>query len=165
MDAEQVLAERFRRAIDTTQYMTLATADADGNPWVSPVYFTPVEHRTFYWVSSPDAVHSRNIAVRPEVRIVFFDSTVAVGHAVASYVGATAGQVPDDEVETAARVYSARLGGARSFGVDELTGDADLRLYAAHATSCEVLVRGGDPDFGAGIDGRRLVDPGRQPAG
>jgi nitroimidazol reductase NimA-like FMN-containing flavoprotein (pyridoxamine 5'-phosphate oxidase superfamily) len=159
MDDEQVLAERFRRSIDTISYMTLATADADGNPWVSPVYFTPVEHRAFYWVSSPEAVHSRNIAARPEVRIVFYDSTVPVGQAAASYVGATAGLVPDDEVEAAARVYSARLPGGRSFGVDELTGDADLRLYVAHATTCDVLVRGGDPDFGTGIDGRRPVDP------
>jgi pyridoxine/pyridoxamine 5'-phosphate oxidase len=161
MDAEQVLARRFRRSIDMTSYMTLATADADGNPWISPVYFTPVDHRTFYWVSSPEAVHSRNIAVRPEVRIVFFDSTVPVGHAEASYVGATAGPVPDAEVAAAVRVYSARLGGARSFGVEEVTGAADLRLYAAHATSCEVLVRGGDPDFGAGVDGRRVVDVAR----
>jgi hypothetical protein len=158
MDAEQVLAERFRRSIDAISYMTLATADADGNPWVSPVYFTPVEHRTFYWVSSPHAVHSRNIAVRPEVRIVFFDSTVPVGQAAASYVGATAGQVADDEVAAAAAVYSARLPGGRSFEVAELTGEADLRLYVAHATACDVLVRGGDPEFGTGIDGRRRVD-------
>jgi nitroimidazol reductase NimA-like FMN-containing flavoprotein (pyridoxamine 5'-phosphate oxidase superfamily) len=161
MDAEQVLAERFRRSIDTISYMTLATADADGNPWVSPVFFTPVEHRTFYWVSSPEAVHSRNIAARPDVRIVFYDSTVPVGHAAASYVGATAGLVADHEVEAAARVFSARLPGERAFGVDELTDDGDLRLYVARATSCEVLVRGGDPDFGTGIDGRRAVDLSR----
>src|SRR4029079_8580652 len=104
-------------------------------------------------------VHSRNIASRPEVRIVLFDSTVAVGQAQAAYLSAVARRVPDDEVEERARIYSSgdQLG-ARRFGVAELTGAASLRLYVATATSHEVLVRGGDPDYGADIDSRRSVD-------
>ena len=57
-------------------YMTLATADADGVPWASPVWYATEDGRDFYWVSDPGARHSRNIAQRPEIAIVIFDSTV-----------------------------------------------------------------------------------------
>ena len=50
-------------------------------------------------------------------------------------------------------------GGARAFSREELTGDGDLRLYVASATSYEVLVRGGDPRFGRGTDTRMPADP------
>ena len=30
-----------RRIVETNMYMTIATADADGRPWVSPVWFAP----------------------------------------------------------------------------------------------------------------------------
>ena len=30
-----------RRIIDANSYMTLATADADGRPWATPVWFAP----------------------------------------------------------------------------------------------------------------------------
>ncbi len=79
-----------REVLDGNLYMTLATADAAGRPWATPVFFTADGPTRFYWVSSPDARHSRNIAERPEVGIVVFDSQVAVGAAEAVYMTATA---------------------------------------------------------------------------
>jgi hypothetical protein len=38
------------------------------------VSYAPVEYREFYRVSSPDATHSRNLAVHPQLAIVIFDS-------------------------------------------------------------------------------------------
>jgi pyridoxine/pyridoxamine 5'-phosphate oxidase len=66
--------------------VTLATADAEGRPWASPVWFAHEGYRDFLWVSSPEARHSRNVAVRPELALVLFDSTVAPGDAAAVYV-------------------------------------------------------------------------------
>ena len=43
--------------IDDNQFMTLATADTDGAPWASPVWYAQ-HHRDFYWVSSPGAQHA-----------------------------------------------------------------------------------------------------------
>ena len=37
-----------RNVIDANNYMVLATADADGRPWVSPVYFTSDGYTVFY---------------------------------------------------------------------------------------------------------------------
>lgn len=71
--------EIARGIVDANRYMVLATADESGRPWSSPVHFAHSGHREFFWVSSPDALHSRNIAVRPEAGISVFDSAVAIG--------------------------------------------------------------------------------------
>ena len=49
-----------REIVDANLFMTLATADSDGRPWASPVYFSPAGYREFFWISEPGARHSRN---------------------------------------------------------------------------------------------------------
>src|SRR6266508_544280 len=82
-----------RRIVDANLYMVLATADATGRPWASPVYFANSGYDEFFWVSSPDATHSRNIAARPQVGIVVFDSQVPIGTGQGVYMAAVAEQV------------------------------------------------------------------------
>jgi nitroimidazol reductase NimA-like FMN-containing flavoprotein (pyridoxamine 5'-phosphate oxidase superfamily) len=148
-----------RQILASNLYMTIATADAAGVPWATPVYFTADPTASaFYWVSSPDARHSRNIAARPEVGIVVFDSRVLVGTATALYMSGTAAQVPDAELDAAATLYGSRGHGGRYFPREELTGDADLRLYRATISEHHLLVRGGDPAYGRAVDGRLRVD-------
>jgi hypothetical protein len=138
--------------------MTLATLDPGGRPRVSPVYYTPARYSDFYWVSSPDAQHSRNVHERPEIEIVIFDSTAAAGEGEAVYLGATARQVGDDELEQACDEAFRATAGARRFEPDELRGE--IRLYVARATSCEVHVPGRHPTHGRGLDSRQPADPG-----
>ena len=147
-----------REVLAANLYMTLATADTTGRPWASPVYFTADGTRDFYWISSPEARHSHNIAERPEVGIVVFDSRVAVGTAEAVYMTGTAEQVADDELETGARLYSARLPEGRRFEPDELRAPAPFRLYRARVTEHDILLRGGDPENRRGADDRKPVD-------
>jgi hypothetical protein len=52
----------------------------------------------FYWVSSPEAQHTRNLAERPEAEIVIFDSTAPVGQGEAVYITASTRAIPDDEL-------------------------------------------------------------------
>lgn len=141
--------------------MTLGTTEPDHRPRLSPVYFNHVDYRDFYWVSSPTARHSTNIAARPEVAIVIFDSTDAVGEGKAVYVSAQASVVPDDELPQRCAEAFAQVGPgrARAFEPHELTGDADLRLYRAHAISHDLHIPGRDPIYGTGIDTRREVTP------
>jgi nitroimidazol reductase NimA-like FMN-containing flavoprotein (pyridoxamine 5'-phosphate oxidase superfamily) len=155
--ADQVLEERAAAVIEANKYMTLGTIGGDGRPWVSPVYFTPDGHDDFYWASSPEAAHSLNIARDPNVSIVIFDSSVAIGHASAVYVNAQAELVPDDELESRATHYAARYPELRAYGVDELREPADLRLYRARAVAHWLLIRGRDPEYGTGIDSRLPV--------
>ena len=76
------------RILDSNRYMTIATVGEDGHPWATPVYFTPDRYRHMFWISEPEAQHSLNIATRPEVSIVVFDSSVPVGGAEAVYMRA-----------------------------------------------------------------------------
>ena len=71
-------AQTLRDIIEGNRYLVLATADAAGWPWSSPVYFAHIGFSEFFWISSPDVTHSRNIAVRPEVGIVVFDSQMPI---------------------------------------------------------------------------------------
>ena len=43
--------------------MTLGTANAAGRPWVTRVYYSADDDIRFYWVSSPETRHSRNVTL------------------------------------------------------------------------------------------------------
>ena len=90
-----------RNIIDSNPYMTLATADEDGRPWASPAYYAHEGYAEFYWVSSPETTHSRNIAARPEVGIVIFDSRMPIGSGQGVYVGAIAKELGGADLERA----------------------------------------------------------------
>src|SRR4029079_9766946 len=134
MSAHPDLDAMARRVIDGNLYMTLATLEPDGSPRLSPVYFTPARYTDLYWVSSPDAHHSRNVRELPGVEIVIFDSSVAVGHAEAVYISANAREIPREELHEVIDEAFGERGGARRFAPEELHGDGDLRLYVASAT-------------------------------
>jgi hypothetical protein len=149
-----------RRVIDGNHYMTLGTTDPGGVPRLSPVYYTPAGYDTLYWVSSPDAHHSRNVRERPAIQIVIFDSSVPVGEGEAVYLAAEAGEVPEVELEAVIGEAFRTTAGARGFAPGELRGDADLRLYRARVTGCEVHVAGRRRTDGGSLDVRRPAQPG-----
>ena len=119
--------------VAANRYMVLATADASGRPWSTPVWFATEDHRDFFWVSKPGARHSRNIAERPEIGIVIFDSTVTPGDARALYMEATAEQVAAEEIGVFARVSVAQ--GLPAWTAEDVTEPARHRLYRATATA------------------------------
>jgi hypothetical protein len=124
-----------RGIVDANNYMTLGTADASGVPWVSPVYFAPDGYRDFYWISEPGRQHSRNLAVRPQLSIVIFDSTVPVFQGQGVYLTATGGPVPETEADLGLALLTARGG----FSIDLSTR---FRLYRATASQAWVLDEG-----------------------
>jgi nitroimidazol reductase NimA-like FMN-containing flavoprotein (pyridoxamine 5'-phosphate oxidase superfamily) len=52
VSAREDLGAVARAIIDGNRYMVLGTADADGRPWVTPVYYAPSGYAELYWVSS-----------------------------------------------------------------------------------------------------------------
>jgi pyridoxamine 5'-phosphate oxidase-like protein len=138
---EQDLADLARRIVDGNAYMTLATADGAGRPWASPVWYAPGGHGELLWVSDPEARHSRNLAVRPQVGIVIFDSTVPIGGAQAVYMEALAEEVPDADLERAIGIFSRRseTQGAAAWTTAEVRSPARERLYRAVASERFVL--------------------------
>ncbi|HEY7597080.1 MAG TPA: pyridoxamine 5'-phosphate oxidase family protein [Actinophytocola sp.] len=134
-----------RRVLDANSYAVLATADADGVPWGSPVWFAHEEPREIFWVSAPDARHSQNIAIRPLIGMVVFDSTVRPGNGQAVYMTATAELVTDPAtIERGLAVFNRAsvAQGIGEWGPERVTGEARLRLYRASVLEHSIL----DPD-------------------
>jgi nitroimidazol reductase NimA-like FMN-containing flavoprotein (pyridoxamine 5'-phosphate oxidase superfamily) len=148
--AERTLGDIAREIIDANLYMVLATADEAGRPWPSPVYFAHASYRELFWVSSPEVDHSRNIARRPDVGIVIFDSRAPISTGQAVYMTAVAEAVAPEEVERGIDVFSQRSlshGGVAWTPADVQTeGESAIRLYRATATEHSILAKDGRPD-------------------
>ena len=82
--------------IDANLYMVLGSADERGRPWVSPVYYAHVDYREFIWVSRPETLHSNNLAARPQISLVIFDSSVRVATGPGGEVAAPAEETTGD---------------------------------------------------------------------
>jgi nitroimidazol reductase NimA-like FMN-containing flavoprotein (pyridoxamine 5'-phosphate oxidase superfamily) len=135
--------------VEANRYMALGTADAEGNPWVTPLWYAQVDHREFIWVSSPDRAHSRNVRVRPEVSIVIFDSQVAVGSARAVYMAARAEELSGADLERGIAVFDAATGAQgleRRWTLDDVVDPAPYRLYRATVSQHWVLDPDSSPD-------------------
>ena len=138
---EQDLAAVARTIIDANQYMTLATADAQGQPWASPVFYATADYAEFYWISAPETTHSRNLAQRPQISIGIFDSRAPEGTGQAVYLSATAEQVPDGDLDRALAVYPgpADRGLATHYTREQLRALLPYRLYRATAFELSIL--------------------------
>ena len=130
-----------RVIIDGNRYMVLGTADEGGRPWVSPVYYAPSEYSELYWVSSPGAQHSRNLAARPELSIVVFNSQAPVGEGQGVYMSAVAelltGADLDRGIEIFWRVSVSH--GAKPWTLEDVQEPSSLRLYRARVSEHWVL--------------------------
>ena len=145
------------RVIDTNRYMTIATVGDDSLPWATPVYFGHDRYREMYWISGPETQHSLNIASRPQVALVVFDSSVVIGAAEAVYMSADALEVTDPTPEDCAAAFKPRFEGVKQMTPEQLRAPASLRLYRASVRQHWVLIRGSDPVWGRGIDSRLEV--------
>jgi hypothetical protein len=141
-------AQTVRDIIGASRYLVLATADATGRPWSSPVYFAHLDLIEFFWVSSPDVTHSRNIAERPEVGIAIFDSQAAIGTGQGVYLSAVARRVEDGETARGIDAFSRRsvAHGGPEWAREDVRPGAGLRLYQATASSHWILAKDGRPD-------------------
>ena len=148
MAAANSAAQVVRDLIEANRYLVLATADATGRPWSSPVYFAHIGFTEFFWVSSPEVTHSVNIAGRPEVGIAVFDSQAAIGTGQGVYMSAVATLLEGDEIARGIRAFSGRsvAHGGPSWASEDVRPGAGLRLYRATADAHWILAKDGTPD-------------------
>jgi nitroimidazol reductase NimA-like FMN-containing flavoprotein (pyridoxamine 5'-phosphate oxidase superfamily) len=143
------LSDLARGIIESNRYMVLGTADENGVPWVTPVWFAHVDHRRFIWVSSPDRRHSRNTTPRPEVSIVIFDSRIEVGDARAVYMSARAEELNGPGLECDVLRFDTACqaqGLTRRWTVGDMVAPSPYRLYRATASTHWVLDPDSSPD-------------------
>jgi nitroimidazol reductase NimA-like FMN-containing flavoprotein (pyridoxamine 5'-phosphate oxidase superfamily) len=134
-------AELARRVLDDGRYMVIASADAGGRPWPTPVWYAR-DDREFVWVSRAASRHSANLLSRSAVGFVVFETPVpAAGRTRAVYVEATAGEVPPDDLERCLAVFDghSRAEGKGSWPVERVVAPAAMRLYRAVASRFFVL--------------------------
>ena len=151
MNQAQDLTGIARAILDSILYMVLGTSDESGRPWVSPVYFASARYREFYWMSSPEALHSRNILVRPQLSIVIFDSRIPVGMGQAVYMSAVAEELRGTQLDRGLQIYNGRFSEPAEYGVriinpEHVQAPAPYRLYRATAHEHWVLDPEGHPD-------------------
>ena len=135
------LEEIARNIIDSNLYMTIGTADQDGVPWATPVYYASAKYNEFLWVSSPEATHSRNLVTRPDVGIVIFDSRVPIGTGQGVYLSAVAEELTGEDILRGIEIFSRRSinhGGPR-WTREDVVAPARHRLYRAAASKHFVL--------------------------
>jgi hypothetical protein len=147
-------ADEAREILGRIAYMVLGTADAEGRPWATPVWFVTDGHGAFYWASSREARHSVNIAVRPEVSMVVFDSRVPMGAGQGVYIEAHAEQLADVDLDQGLAVFSARSleQGGSAWTREDVTGETLIRMYRATASSYSMLAKDGQPDHRVPVD-------------
>ena len=90
------LVHRAREIIEKIIYITIATVCEDGSPWNTPVYSAYDEQYTFYWISSLDAVHSKNVNRTGKVFLVIYDSIVSEGTGEGVYIQAYAEEIKSE---------------------------------------------------------------------
>jgi hypothetical protein len=137
-----------RTVLDGTCYAVLATADADGNPWATPVWFAHDGLDRLYWLSWPGSRHSQLIERRPEIALTVFDTNAVPDEGTAFYATAHARQCPGEQVDDGLRILNRRLlaQGIGEFTRDLATGGSRLRLYVAEIAEAWVLDQDADVD-------------------
>ncbi|WP_127794501.1 pyridoxamine 5'-phosphate oxidase family protein [Agromyces sp. LHK192] len=134
--------ERARRVVEANTYLTLATADASGNPWATPVWFAPSDDlRDWYWMSRPATRHSANLAERGSAAFAVFDSGSSTSGAQAVYGEGAVSPVAEDDLDRHLAVYAERSieRGEGVWDRSRVTGSAPLRLYRLHASALYAL--------------------------
>ena len=137
-----------RSVLDDTTYAVLATADVDGTPWATPVWFAHEDLDRLYWLSWPGSRHSKLIEQRPEVALTVFDSTAVPNEGTAFYATAQARQCPDAQLDAGLIALNRRslAQGIGEFTRERVTGESRLRVYVAEITEAWVLDQDADVD-------------------
>jgi len=125
------LVRTAKEIIEKILYITIATVCEDGKPWNTPVYAAYDEQYTFYWSSSPEAEHSKNVVRNGQAFLVIYDFTQAEGAGVGVYIQARAAELREEsEIANALKYFYGRKHKAIK-PVSDFIGTSPRRMYKA----------------------------------
>jgi Pyridoxamine 5'-phosphate oxidase len=148
--------DKARAILDRINYITLATVDEHGRPWNAPVYYAYDHAYRAYWGSHVGSQHSRNIRRNAHGFIVVYDSTAPPGTGEGVYIDAHCVELshPDD-IAAAHQVIQARHA-TPYWTLEEVQGDAPVRLYRADPK--RIWMNDGGHENGVYIDVRATAE-------
>ena len=131
--------EKAKAIIHENKYMVLATSDKENKPWASPVFFAHDEKYNFYFISSMNSRHAKNISANPNVGIAIFDSRQKMGHTEGLQIEAAAWQVGKNSLDKAIEHYCMKafpnsgpgLSPSERYNPNEYIEPYDLRFFKA----------------------------------
>lgn len=94
-----------RNIINGNEYLTLATTNIDGTPWVSILAYSFDEKWNFYYASIPNSKHCRNISNNKLVACSIFDSHQNWGEGVGLQISGTSKVVTKHDFDIVAGFY------------------------------------------------------------
>jgi uncharacterized protein YhbP (UPF0306 family) len=83
-----------KKIIADNQYLTLATAEADGQPWVSVMVYAPDTKNNLYFMSLPSSRHGGSIQKDSRIAVAIFDSHQMFGEGVGLQIEGRVRTVP-----------------------------------------------------------------------
>lgn len=146
--------EQIDRILANIRYATISTVDENGHAWAAPVWYVCDEHHNYYWWSSQNAQHSKNIQLHHDVYITIFDSTATEGEGVGLYIQAFAKEVSSEKLEEVINLYNSTTTQFK-LSKKNTTGKAPTRLYEARQIS--IQINDGQYDDGFYEDIRRDI--------
>lgn len=118
-----------KKIISENIHITIATSTKSGVPWNTPIFAAYDETYNFYWCSSQDSQHSKNMSENNNVFIVIFDSRGREGQGV--YIQAKAFEITDKiELGKALSLYYKRKG-EETKPINDFLQESPRRLYKA----------------------------------
>ena len=97
-----------KEIIEQNQYMTLATSDNAGNPWVSPVVYAYDKDCNSYFVSIPISKDCLNMSYNNNIAVAIFDSRQKLGEGVGLQTEGKVKEVKISELPKTALIYFKR---------------------------------------------------------
>ncbi|MGE3769884.1 MAG: pyridoxamine 5'-phosphate oxidase family protein [Bdellovibrionales bacterium] len=149
--------------IFSNDFMVLATADAQGKPWASPVVYGCDDQMRFYWVSGASSRHAANHAARAETAAVIYDSHQPPGIVQGIYLEGVAEELDASSLASAAvSFYSWRYPDPEMLAgkirrPDEFIAPSPRRMWRMKPSMVYALDPAGDPAHGNMMDHRIVV--------
>lgn len=124
---------RARELLRRVPYAAIATTDGR-RPWNSPVAIGHDEQWNFFWISSSEAVHSRNVRATGRAFLAIFNSAafLGTGPAAGIYLECAAVELADEaDVRHGMEALTTSMRRTSAAPPEKALGASPLRVYRA----------------------------------
>lgn len=124
------LPDSLIKLLQAVPYVCIASVGPDGQPWNAPVWGCFDDELNLYWASWPKSQHSLNIAQRPDIFVVVYDSGAKREEGSGLYLKMTAKVLTGRaEIAKARQIRNSDFG--ENLQHEPFIGECPRRLYKA----------------------------------